>query len=64
MKSWKTSLAGVSTVLGGIAALAAMVAKGNYDGAGISAAIAAITSGFGLMFARDNKVSSEDVGIR
>ncbi len=56
MKSWKTSLCGVLILVGGI------VSKffpeyGNYG-----AAAMALGSGLGLIFARDNSVTSEQAG--
>jgi hypothetical protein len=61
--SWKTSVAGVLGILGGLTLLAQMVQAGKIDPAQITAGITAITAGVGLIFARDNNVNSEQVGV-
>ena len=65
MKSWKTTVAGILTAL--IPALSAVSAY--LDGDPLTTpdwglAIAGITAGIGLLFARDNNVSSEDAGAK
>jgi hypothetical protein len=60
--SWKTSLAGVGTILAGLGALAIAGSKGTITSDTLTVAGAAITTGLGLIFARDNNVSSEEVG--
>ena len=62
MKSWKTTVGGVGMILSGLAIFAEMLKSGNFDGDKVSVAIAAIIGGFGLVFARDNNVSSEEAG--
>lgn len=62
MKSWKTTLTGVGTVLASVAAICKGVAIGDY--AVIAASIGGITSGIGLIFARDNGVTSEQAGAK
>lgn len=64
MKSWKTTLGGVGTILAGIGIIINMVTSGNYPPDQITAAMAAISGGFGLIFARDNGVSSEEAGAK
>lgn len=59
-KSWKTSSAGIAAILAGVAAGFSAYSKG--DMAGMSTAIAGIIGGIGLMMARDNDKSSEQVG--
>lgn len=56
MKSWKTTLSGVLTIVAAIATGALLVMKGQVE-AGIGAAIAGITSGIGLINAKDNNVT-------
>jgi len=65
MKSWKTTLAGVAAI---IAAIALAIAH-QFDADANTAAdwgtvAAAVAAGVGLLFARDNGVSSEDAGIK
>jgi hypothetical protein len=62
MKSWKTNLLGLATVLGAVANFITDIANGNP--VDLMTTITAITAGIGLMFARDNKVTSEDVGAK
>lgn len=64
MKSWKTTVGGVGSILAGLGTIAKLVSTGNYSGDGIVAAIGLITGGFGLIFARDNNVSSEAAGAK
>lgn len=65
MKSWKTTAAGVLTAL--IPVLNAVQAFIDGDPATVpdwGLAIAALTAGLGLIFARDNNVSSEEAGAK
>lgn len=64
MKSWKTTVSGVGSILAGLGTLAKLISSGNFTAEGITAAIGLITGGFGLVFARDNNVSSEDAGAK
>jgi hypothetical protein len=63
MKSWKTSLGGIATILGGLCAAFTLYQQGNVSEA-MATAVAAIGTGLGLLSARDNKVSSEDAGVK
>lgn len=63
--SWRTSLMGWLGLISAIGSAAGLIAHGNYNfqsaewlGVG-----AAFTSSIGLLNARDNKVSSQQVGI-
>jgi hypothetical protein len=60
-KSWKTTSMGIiaiiTAVLSAVSALIDGNAATNVD---ITATIAAITAGIGLIFARDNNVTSEE----
>ena len=65
MKSWKTTVAGVLTAI--IPVLNAVQAFIDGDPATVpdwGLAIAAVTAGLGLFFARDNNVSSEEAGAK
>jgi len=65
MKSWKTTVFGVCAILTAVAGAVSLLADGdsatNPDWTAVCAAVAA---GIGLIAARDNKVSSEDVGVK
>lgn len=60
--SWRTTTTGIVTVL--IAVCNFVLGMVNNTPVDIATTIAAITSGLGLVFARDNKVTSEDVGVK
>jgi|APGre2960657404_1045060.scaffolds.fasta_scaffold243246_2 uncharacterized membrane protein YhiD involved in acid resistance len=63
--SWKTSAAGIGAVL--VAAGSAMTAMFDNDPATLpdwGAVIAAVIAGVGLLFARDNGVTSEAAGAK
>jgi hypothetical protein len=63
MKSWKTTVAGVGAIL--IAVGAALSATFDTDPATVAdwgAVVAATIAGIGLIFARDNNVTSEQAG--
>jgi peptidoglycan/LPS O-acetylase OafA/YrhL len=63
--SWKTSAAGIAAIVVAIASCVQAAFDGdpattpNYE-----VAIAAIITGLGLIFARDNGVSSESAGAK
>lgn len=61
--SWKTSLAGVASILTGLLALVHAGQGGTITTSDITVALTAITTGVGLLFARDNNVNSEMVGV-
>lgn len=52
MKNWKTTLAGLASIIGGISVIV------NHPNQ-LESGIAAITLGFGLLFAKDNNVSGK-----
>ena len=64
-KSWKTTAAGVAGIIIAIASCAQAALDGdpatvpNYE-----VALAAVITGLGLIFARDNGVSSEQAGAK
>ena len=60
--SWKTTTAGVSAIVAAIAGALNLVFDGNtMTNPDWTSVIAAITAGVGLVMARDNDKSSEDV---
>lgn len=62
MKSWKTTATGVLAILTALLpALQAQLTTGKADW---STAIAAGIAGLGLLFARDNNVTSEQAGAK
>lgn len=61
-KSWKTTGAGISAIVAALAGAATLMLDGNaLTNPDWSAVIAACVAGFGLIAARDNDKSSEDV---
>jgi len=65
MKSWKTTTAGVLAIIAAIAtALAASFDSDPSTVANWDIVIAATLAGIGLIFARDNTVSSETAGAK
>jgi hypothetical protein len=60
-KSWKTSAGGIATILAGLSASIILYQQGNVSEA-IATAIAAISTGLGLLSARDEKATSQDAG--
>ena len=60
MKSWKTTLTGVLTIIAGLTSGGLLVMKGQVE-AGIGTAITAITAGIGLINAKDNNVTGGTV---
>ena len=53
-KNWKTTLSGIASIIGGIALFV------NHPDQ-IEAAFAAVSLGFGLIFAKDNNVTGGNV---
>jgi len=60
-KSWKTSAGGIATIIGGLCAAFTLWSQDNKSEA-ISTGLAAVATGFGLLSARDNNVTSHDAG--
>lgn len=63
--SWKTSALGISAILVGVGAF--LKASNDNDPSTVAdmpALFAAVLAGIGLIFARDNNKSSEQVGAR
>lgn len=63
--SWRTTVTGVLTIIGAVASAAKALLDGdaatNPDWLVVSAAV---TAGWGLITARDNKVSSDDLNLK
>jgi hypothetical protein len=57
LTNWKTSLAGVSMILGALADVAHQAATGQGDPNRLWANVMAVSGGVGLLFARDAKTS-------
>jgi hypothetical protein len=65
MKSWRTTVLGVSTVMVVIGTAAIALLDGDpATTVDFGLIIAEITAGIGLILARDNKVSSEEAGAK
>ena len=62
MGSWKTTSAGIAAIVGGGVALYFSIHNGTANEATITASVTGILGGIGLICARDNDKSSEDVG--
>jgi hypothetical protein len=65
IKSWKTSLAGIAAV--GVVLFAALEMQFDNDPLTVpnwGAVVGAMIAGVGLLFARDNDVSSESAGAK
>jgi len=58
MKSWKTTVCGVLALVG------PLIAQFYPEHANHGNFIGALGAGLGLLFARDNRVTSEDIGIK
>jgi len=63
MKSWKTTASGILTIVGAVATAGLLALKGQYEAA-IAALSTGIPTGIGLIAARDNDKSSEDVNAK
>lgn len=61
--SWKTSLGGIGMILTGLLALVHAGQGGTITSDTLTVAITSISGGIGLIFARDNSVSSEVAGV-
>lgn len=63
-KSWKTTSAGLLAIVGGAVRLYFAIKSGNITEEALMTSATAIVSGIGLLCARDNNVTSEQVGIK
>lgn len=61
-RSVKTTAAGLSAIATGLSVILGAVATENYEAA--VGAVPGLVAGIVGLFARDNNVSSQDVGIR
>ena len=65
MKSWKTTVTGIAAILTAVgAALTAVFDADPATNIDIATTVSAVMAGLGLIFARDNGVTSEDVGAK
>lgn len=62
--SWKTTVLGVATLIGALAMAAVALLDSNPDTMPDFTSVLAAFTGLGLVFARDNNVSSEDAGLK
>ena len=63
--SWKTTTAGIAAILCAITGAVGLMLDGKPDtNPDWTAVIAAVTAGIGLIAARDNDKSSEDVSVK
>jgi len=62
--SWKTTSAGITAIVGGLIGIYFAVKRGAFDEGVATACLGSILTGVGLLFARDNDKSSEDVGMK
>ena len=58
-KSWKTSSAGILAIIGGAVRLYFAIKSGQFTEEAVTTSATAILTGLGLLFARDNDVTSE-----
>lgn len=65
MKSWKTTAAGIGAIFTALGSALTAYFDGNpMTQPDYAALVAAVIAGVGLIAARDNDVSSEDVGAK
>jgi len=64
MKSWKTTSAGILMIASALTDVGWAIIHKTITQAEIMADITAVVGGIGLMLARDNDKSSEDVGAK
>ena len=63
--SWRTTGSGAAVILTALAAAVTALSDNDPNTqVNVQATITALVAGFGLIMARDNKVSSEDAGIK
>ena len=60
MKNWKTTLTGVLTILGGVAAGGKLILAGQVT-EGVAVIFTAVTAGIGLIAAKDSNVTGGTV---
>lgn len=65
MKSWKTTASGIAVIVAALAnAAVSMLDNNPSTNPDWNALFVAVAAGVGLVIARDNKVTSEDVGAK
>lgn len=60
-KSWKTTTAGILSIIGGLTRLGFAIKSGNFSEEAIMTSATAILTGLGLMFAKDSNVTGGSV---
>jgi anti-sigma-K factor RskA len=65
MKSWKTSATGITAIIAAVAGALNLIFDNKPEtNPDWTAVISAVTAGVGLIFARDNNKTSEDVNVK
>lgn len=64
MKSWKTTVLGILTIIIAVATAGKLALTGGIGAVDFAGVIPAVMAGVGLIFARDNDVSSEQAGAK
>jgi len=62
-KSWKTTSAGLTSFIGSSVCLFFLIKNHTATQETVTASLIGMATGLGLIFARDNNKSSEDIGI-
>jgi hypothetical protein len=62
--SWRTTLAGVVSILGALGAAGNLILNQDFAAASWTTIFLGLTTGAGLINSRDNKVTSEQAGIK
>jgi hypothetical protein len=59
--NWKTSLAGVAAIMGAVGSVITMFSTGHWDGAQLLLDWTGLSTGIGLIFAKDGNVTGGTV---
>lgn len=57
MKNWKTTMAGITAIVGSVVGLYFAIKSGNINEATITGSVTGFLTGIGLLFAKDFNVS-------
>lgn len=57
LTNWKTTLAGITTILGAVALITKMLSTGAFDSNTIGLAFTQLLTGVGILFAKDVNVT-------
>jgi hypothetical protein len=63
-KSWKTTSAGILAIAGGVTRMVLSVMHHAVTEEAVMTSLTAVMTGIGLIFARDNDVTSEQAGAK